>query len=242
MARGQPDFGAYAAKTDIGSVSDMAELAVRLGSIVTLDRRGDVIFLEDFEAPILNWSGEGDGALDEQRLYPDKAYMGSQCLYLATSATTDNKSYIARRFHATPNQRYGLEARIALVTTSAYYDIEIWFYTGSKVYKAEWRYDAVNDKLLIWDSTGNWKEIAVEIEAGVLREEWWPSKLVIDSKTKKYVRGLFLGIEYALSDESMEEDDSDVPPGIQVAVEVVTPADAQRGAFYDNLILTQNEP
>lgn len=242
MARGQPDFGMYAAKTVTANLSDMAELAARLGSIVTFDRRGDVIFLEDFEAPILNWTGEGDGVDDEQRLYPDKAYMGSQCVYLQTSGTTDDESYIVRRFFLTPNQCYGLEARVKRVTTDARYEISMWLCIGGKVYKAKWQYDAPNNRLLFWDSTGNLKVKATEIDAGTTFEEWWPIKLVIDSLTLKYVRAIFLGTEYDLSDESMEEDDTVVPDGISLYATVITPADAQRGAFYDNIIITQNEP
>lgn len=242
MPHGQADFGMYAVKETVGSMADNAELAARLGSIVTLDRRGDVVFLEDFEAPILNWTGEGDGADDIQRLYPDKAFMGSQCVLLGTSDTTGNQSYIVRRFFLTLNQRYGLEARIQRIGADVLCDIEIWIYKGGKVYRAKWRYDAPNNKLFIWDSTGNYKEIAADIDAGTIYEEWWPAKLVIDSQTMKYVRGLFLGVEYDLSDEAMEEDDTLVPDGISIYALVTTPTNTIRGACFDNIILTQNEP
>ncbi len=242
MAHGQADFGMYAAKETVGSLSDMGELAARLGSIVTLDRRGDVILLEDFEAPILSWTGVGDGDDDVQRLYPGKAFMGSQCLLLLTSTTAGNESYIARRFFATPDQRYGLEARIQFLVTYTYTDLWIDIYTGSKCYEARWRYDNVNFRLLILDSTNNWKEVATGIKAGTTHEEWWPSKLVVDSLTMKYVRGLFLGVEYDLSDESMRRRDSEVPFAIGLGVLVETAANQQQGAFFDNLIITQNEP
>ncbi|GAH95398.1 unnamed protein product, partial [marine sediment metagenome] len=40
--RGQPDYAALAPKEIAASISDMGEVAARLGSIVTYDKRGDV--------------------------------------------------------------------------------------------------------------------------------------------------------------------------------------------------------
>ncbi|GAI87669.1 unnamed protein product, partial [marine sediment metagenome] len=155
MAHGQPDFGMYAAKETVASLADVGELAARLGSIVAQDRRGDVIFLEDFEAPILNWTGAGPDHGEVQRLYPDAACMGSQCVYLQTGATAEDYSDVIHRIQVTPNQRYGVEARIQRVLGEAYYDIEIWIYNGTVYRRAEWRYDNVNKRLLIIDSGGN---------------------------------------------------------------------------------------
>lgn len=242
MPHGQADFGMYAVKETVGSMADVGELAARLGSIVTLDRRGDVIFLEDFEAPILNWTAYSEGGGHEERLYPDRAYSGSQCLALTTGAVAGNLAGIVRRFHATPNQCYGIEARLLQPDINGYYDIEMWIYNGIKYYKGEWRYDSEGKELLIWDSTGHWKAIATGIKAASIRHEWWPMKLVVDSLNWEYVRGLFLGVEYDLSDEAMEEDTSDVAPCISPAVEVTNQLGAASYALFDNIILTQNEP
>ncbi len=242
MARGQPDFGAYAAKVNVGSLADMAELAARLGSIVTLDRRGDVILLDDFEDPVLKWTtGEGTGA-DIERLYPGVAYMGSQCLYMETIATTDAFALVERRIQVTPDQSYGLEARLQRVGDAAYYDIAIWIYDGTHYRRAELRYDKVNKELLILDSTGAFKAIATGINLPHTYFEFWPAKLVIDSETMKYVRGIFAGVEYDLSDEAMREDDSVVLPSISIILRVTTPADAAVGVYFDNVVVTQNEP
>jgi len=59
MARGHPDWG-----IDVDSVSffnvDNAELAVRLGSIDALTRGGKVVFIDDFNRPILDWKVSAD--------------------------------------------------------------------------------------------------------------------------------------------------------------------------------------
>jgi len=56
MAHGQPDYGMYTLANTIYRLTDMGELAARLGSINTYDRRGDVIFLDSFESGLTAWS------------------------------------------------------------------------------------------------------------------------------------------------------------------------------------------
>jgi len=55
VAHGTPDWGVTAGARTVYQMTDLGELAVRLGSIVTHDRRGDVIFLEDFEEGMGRW-------------------------------------------------------------------------------------------------------------------------------------------------------------------------------------------
>ena len=56
MPRGQADFGQYAVKEVSASISDMGEVAARLGSIDIYDKRGDVVFFDNFEGAFLRWN------------------------------------------------------------------------------------------------------------------------------------------------------------------------------------------
>jgi len=62
MAHGTPDWGVTASKKTIYSLHDMGELAVRLGSIVSFDRRGDVIFSDSFQNGLGKVYASGVGA------------------------------------------------------------------------------------------------------------------------------------------------------------------------------------
>ncbi|GAI56753.1 unnamed protein product, partial [marine sediment metagenome] len=67
MAHGQPDFGMYQIAKTIYRLADMGELAVRLGSIVTHDRRGDVIWMDNFDSGIAKWyqfASDDDGLVE----------------------------------------------------------------------------------------------------------------------------------------------------------------------------------
>ena len=55
MAHGARDFGIYAPKETIVTIEDLGELAVRLGSPVNYDRKGDVVWVDGFEDGIDKW-------------------------------------------------------------------------------------------------------------------------------------------------------------------------------------------
>ena len=52
---GLPDYGMYAALENMGNLVDYGELATRLGSIVSFNREGNVIFWDDFEKTPIKW-------------------------------------------------------------------------------------------------------------------------------------------------------------------------------------------
>ena len=62
MARGGPDYGASSARYTIFPVTDLGELAVRLGSPVAYDRQGNVIYTESFENGLAGWDTDTSGA------------------------------------------------------------------------------------------------------------------------------------------------------------------------------------
>jgi len=53
MPRGHPDYGQAGPTSLIATVPDLGELAARLGSNNTWDRRGFILWYDDFEASVL---------------------------------------------------------------------------------------------------------------------------------------------------------------------------------------------
>ena len=60
MGHGYPDYGTQGPVSTVHSIQDLGELAVRLGSIVTFDRRGNVLWLDGFDSGIGAWSKGGN--------------------------------------------------------------------------------------------------------------------------------------------------------------------------------------
>lgn len=243
MGHGGPDWGTAGPLSTVYTIEDMAELAARLGSIDVYDRRGNIVFLEDFEGPLLNWAATGGGVNEEQRLYNESAYQGCQCVYLRPGDDVEDYSQIARRFQVARNQRYSLETRFYHFYGKAAMTVRLIVYEGFKKYTGVWQYDSKAEELLIQLGEDDWKVIDTGIKAGLAFSEWYPSKLVVDSQTNKYVRGLFLGKEYDLSEEALWPDDVAIETHlISVSIIVVNALGVSCYALVDNIIVKQNEP
>lgn len=67
MPRGMPDWGEYSPQEVVSKLLDNAELAARLGSPVLFDRRGTVIFMDDFNCGVNHWDTVTKGNL---KIYP----------------------------------------------------------------------------------------------------------------------------------------------------------------------------
>ncbi|GAG14536.1 unnamed protein product, partial [marine sediment metagenome] len=55
MPHGVKPYGRTEAQNTVFGLQDMGELAARQGSIVTFDRRGNVIWYDDFESSLNKW-------------------------------------------------------------------------------------------------------------------------------------------------------------------------------------------
>ncbi|MFH1593720.1 MAG: hypothetical protein ABID09_03365, partial [Candidatus Omnitrophota bacterium] len=86
MAHTNPDYTSKGKLNTITASTDNAELAVRLGSVVTFDRRGNVIFIDDFEGATLFWTTGGAGVGNVEALTAAWGKSGSQSCELTAGA------------------------------------------------------------------------------------------------------------------------------------------------------------
>ena len=138
MPRGQPDFGMYAAESVVAGLSDMAELAVRLGSISIFDRRGKVIDFDDFEGVLLKWRAVGAG-LATAKFSSASAKSGSQSILLNVKAALPSTIELYRGIRPLLSKRLGLEIAYAKPDTTAILVIRLAYFDGTNITKGEIR-------------------------------------------------------------------------------------------------------
>jgi len=223
-------------------LSDMAELAVRLGSPDAHNREGNVILLETFEHGLGGWlpAGYGTGAavIVSAESYRSSGYA---CKLIAGS-TDIAAAKIFRNLPLPVLGRYGLEiswrpeAHLArLLCRLAYID-------GSQEHQYNWMYVVSGGLLQIQPAGGGWTTIASALNLVYSYAGFQTIKLVADLASLTYVRLILNEAEYDLSDyEPYSFANTDAP---HVRADVVTYGDAgYNGYVYvDDVILTQNEP
>jgi len=241
MPRGQPDFGAYAAETYVTGMSDMAELAARLGSIVLFDRKGKVVDLDDFEAPLLKWrttvAGSATIALDDTQ-----PKSGAQGVKIYSSGAEGDAAYIRKGFIALPSKRIGTEISFSLASNKTSFHAKLDYYNGAVQYRCYVKLDFTDNKIYYRPSGGGWTELAEITAIHSLSWTFTPVKVVADFDTGYYVKLILGSVEYDMTDLAMQFTGDTTYPRFFIEYRLDREADGEGQIYLDDFILTQDEP
>lgn len=243
MTRGQPDFGAYAAKEVSATLADMGELAARLGSVVIYDRRGDVIDFDNFEETILRWSTTTAVTGDYCRLDSGNAKSGSQSVKLYTAKSAMAYITMSRGLSLRGSDRIGIEISFSnlssvceLIGGAAYYD-------GTNVHYARWKIIPGTEKLYVYDNTTlDYVEIAGTGAIMAAAFTFYTIKMVFDISTGKYIRLLFSNNEYDVSSYPLYSAADTTAIRLLPWFALLGSASDTGNVWLDDFIITQNEP
>lgn len=242
MPRGQPDFGPLAAKEITASISDMGEVAARLGSIVTYDKRGDVVDFDDFEEPVLKWevSSSLGGALYTFSSASVKS--GSQSILLITPASEDANTVMHKMISVLVSRRLGFEISFSDLAGNGSLILFVSYRDGAREYQAKVKLNITEHKLYVSDLAGEWVEVA---DVGILFSATYmfhTIKAVVDFETAKYVRLLFSNREYDISTHAFYSTPYVIAPRIAIYFYVETAVALSKHVYLDDFIFTQAEP
>lgn len=239
---GLPDHSSTAAPSVIYPLLDVGEAAARLGSIVTYDRRGDIVWFDDFEHGLGKWTKvlDGTGARADLSLLYQRH--GACSALLCAGATTPFLSQITTRTYCPGLTRCGLEASFSIVDTTGYVTLVLYVFTGTRVCLGGLRW-TISDQLHQYlDAAGVWQTLAIDQVAYIGAHAFHTMKLVIDPDSEEYTRLLIDGIAYELPALAVLAADNTTPPQIVPAISNYGLTPQTRWVYVDDVILTQNEP
>jgi len=248
-----PDYtGKYKQQTVYGNV-DNGELAVRLGASSRFDRRGQTIWLDDFEAAILRWESTLASPNTTCALSNVRALAGEQSMKLVTGDEANNWCRITR------NLAYPVLSKIGFEISNTYagyidriaWEIKLW--TGTRLYIAEVEWENSTNSLFYKSATddanqfpvGTTTEFATDVDFFSTTGGFNTCKLVVDFTTGRYVRFIHNDVTYDMSDLFyLDEAEAITPPNMHVRV-CLDGGDVGGATiatvYYDNAIVTQNE-
>lgn len=242
MGHGLPDFGATSAPVTTYGLDDLGELAARLGSIVTYDRRGDVVFLEDFESGLAKWEASLGGVDGDVYLSMEDARSGLLSVCLLTPSADELNAMILRAAALPSLTATGLEVSFLLASDIGTVDLVISLYDG--VYYNYWggRYDASGERVQYRDSAGDYQDVESPYSLSLAYSMFHTFKLVCDPVTHCYRRVLLDGKQWNLPGVEGAWGEDDRAPYVWVAVIYTGSEGANWGLWVDDVILTHNEP
>lgn len=247
---GLPDYSAAAPIGQVGkpttyTLSDMAELAARLGSIDTFDRRGDWVWGDNFEDNINKWELSAPGTGASIALSGEAARNGVSSAKLIVGEEDGSISRLRKFLPLPVDSKIGFEISFSSDTRLESIEIRVVFWTGTTTNEARFRYTpgAGSRPLELW--SGGWVTFATV--ATQLREStllFHTVKLVIDTSTGQYIRLILDDLEYDISAYSYDSTSLVFAAYLEwwIQVEGDSGLGVNAVCHLDDAIITQNEP
>ena len=243
MPHGSPDWWGNIPSETVHGGLDTGELAVRLGSIVTFDRQGNVVWMDNFEGGLGPWMWGGGG--DNNAVYLDAGctMYGSLAALLHPGEEDDGDSWVQRILPYPVLGGLGFEIAFVPETNLKRIALSLLLYDGSDKYLYEARYDHVNGQVQVQTPGPNYPVVGSPGVQAVSYHNHCVMKLVLDCLTGMYARVLFNNHVYDASAHAVYVD-TDLVTKPCMAAKIKA---RNTGVFLidipvDYAIVTQNEP
>lgn len=241
MVHGMPDWGGSAPKITTYKLDDHAELAARLGSIVSYDRRGEVLWLQDFAQGGQPFLCDGFGIGGEGYLTCAGALSGGLSLCLQTDVLAGDFERVYQHGYYKVEGGIGQEVWFTVAANLRDVVMRVVMYTGARLYDYRAKYNHLTGEISVFDSAGAWVIIGTPGVQDTLYGSYNPFKMVFDGVTHRYMRVIFTNLEYTALGISCR-DTAVISAKTMVSMIYVT-SDLAGGCAInlDNWIMTQNE-
>lgn len=221
---------------------DAGEMAVRLGSPVLYDRRGETLWFDTFEHGLsysrTQYSGVGGGAA----LVANHAWKSGYSLKLTAGTTLSKYALVEWVLGTFSNERMGAEFGIALATEPDKVQLIVDRVYDGVLFEGRLVLDFLTSAIKIYDALGVAHTIGSFESLVTTAVAVYPFKLVCDFRVGKYDRLLFADQEITGLDQySMYSEDTAIPQ-LNAALSVWGKAAANGVMYVSHFILTGNEP
>lgn len=240
MPRGYPDWGKIKKEDYVSAVADLGELAVRLGSVVSFDRRGDVYFVDSFEEGVARWAVVSAPAGGTGVVSTDYSTHGGYTLKATTPAAVGGTVAIQRYEPIAFTGKAGWEVALMSMGDLLFFELVLDLLDGDRNWRATVRLDIVGKKWEYEDSTGTWQTAATGVTFSEVETLFNLTKLVVDLTEHEYVRLLYNADEWDLDGAALR--DLGATTGVYVRFQARLTADDATDCYFDTVISTLNEP
>lgn len=242
MPHGTPDWGLVGPMGVSYELVDLGEHAARLGSIVSWERQGNVILMDDFESGLHKGSFTGGGAGWSTRLFSGAARSGAFSVRMIGGSLTPWRSRVEYFYGLPPTFRVGLEFAFTPETDTDNWSWGIEWRSRTDSHIARVRYDHVNGRIEYDDAAGLPVILAT---IGKQLVQLWPvhvGKLVVDMSVPEYVRFILDGTGYPMPGIGIESTGVGGDPRLWLGIDHISTAGKNAVGYMDCMIVTQNEP
>lgn len=242
MAHGTPDYGVTAGGLTTYQLTDLAELAVRQGSIVSYDRLGEVFFLDDFETQRHVYEESANGADSGVGYNTVSARSGLQSIYMTAGPLTADLALMRVLSCDLIPSRVGFQISFHPWHHLAYVLLTLIQFDGATLSTFKVRWKVGSKELQVWDASGAFVTVAQGVDLLVSETAFHTIKLVGDCDADRYVRLKLDRNTYDVRGYAAELSADVGAPYISYEWRIGGDGVGPGECWFDDLVLTQNEP
>lgn len=237
-----PDYTTkYKTATIFGQI-DTGELAARLGSINTYDRRGNVVLMDDFEATLLKWEAFTIGAGGAIALSSTRARNGDQAVKMTAGSGVNNYALLYRYWPIPVSTKIGFEASFTTHIDIDRILLDIGIYDGITFHHVTVGLSITNDRIYIIQGGGGTVFLSPVLNLYNYDYCFHTLKLVFDLATGHHTRVLFDEQTFDSSAYTIETAASGAAHRMFFGVWSINSKVGNPDIYVDDVIITQNEP
>lgn len=242
MPHGTPDWWGESPTSTIHQVTDAGELAVRLGSPVTNDRRGNVVRVNGFESGLKAWITSYVGAGGGVVLSTKACQTGAYSAKFTTGQDPAGNAALSKYHPLLVLGKAGLEVSFASASASPTIRVRFYYYDGAQYHLFSVRYDYPNQRFQYLDNAAAWQNIDTGLLFYPSITSWNFLKLVVDLSGKDYERVILNDNEYSLQGIDALSVNAFTAPYLSTVLFADGDNAGNYVVYFDDVIWTQNEP
>ena len=237
-----PDDYIYLPGSGKSTLGDMGELASRLGSPVTYDRRGSVYWYDTFESGISGYFIGLSGAGASIRYTHNYVFSGLMSAKLTAGSTSLRRAQLVKRIAPSLITTYGVEFTFSLGGNVGGIHNIFQLNRGGYRIAPEVIYTTSTGLLIIGDNVNpavNIDTFSIDTNNPTL---FHTMKLVIDAVNERGVRLLFDQAEYDISNVTFAHIADVTNKRIEITIQVSSEGATNGIIYVDNIIATVGDP
>jgi len=239
MAHGLPDAADVKLEVPSYAVQDLGELAARLGSPMTYERRGTLVYLDDMSSGLSPYLSAHFGAGSAVDLVTTPADYGGISIRLKTGVGEGNSAGIYKEMPYIDTDKIGLSAYLAIYPQAVTIGIEIIVRTGIVRKSFLVVFNVSAHELYYQDSDANLILFASDVIVTASANFFHYIKLLVNIVSGTYERLVLNQFEYSLAGIDGTVVDDTTEPDIAPFLYVEGDAGNESVAYIDVIIITQ---
>jgi len=241
VPHGRPDWYNITPMIQVHASEDVNELAARLGSLDVFDRRGNVVYYNDFSHGAPDFDGpHGVGNADA---YIATAGSLTNGVSLCLTCDGEDDNYVYVRFYvAVPVAPvFGFETGWTITGTWDNFYVRISLEDGTQLHRVGLLTYKSDMDLYYYDSDGNWTKVADTYgwRENAYAQQYW--KLVASMDDDLHRRALWNGSAVSMTDKAVYTEAASYPGYVELFIYLEANTGTAPKLYLDYVILTINE-